>query len=574
MLAWRCVRTEGQMAGESPRAIGARVPRKEDRRLLTGRGTYVDDVSPPRTAHACFVRSTEAHAELLGVDTRSAREIPGVIGVLTATDLQGLARPIRALNSTPGYQECDTPILAGLKVRMVGEPVALVLAESRYAAEDGAALVGVRYRPLRPLLEIEDALEPGAPAIHEEIPDNLFNRFEAASGELEEAFAEADEVVELELRQQRYGAAAMEGRAVVAEPTGNSGLTVWLASQVPHIARTGLAKFLSMPETSVRVISPDVGGGFGPKCVLYQEEVAICAAARLLDRPVKWVGDRAEDLMTTVHGREQIHRVRGAFKADGRVLGVDVEIFSSNGAYAPWPFTAGLDSGQASENVTGPYDVSAYRRRVNAVVTNKCPMGPYRGVGRVIACLTMERLMDEAASHLELDRLEIRRRNLVSEFPHETPTGLVFESGDYLRSLEMLAEAIEWPDSARADEHPDNNGRPRGVGVACAVEHSAYGPQSLGSRNQELTLGYDAASLRVEPDGKLRLAVGLHSHGQGHETSMAQIVADEIGVEPRRSRSCSETPPWCPTGTEPGRAAAPCTAAAPPCSRPATSATR
>ena len=280
MLAWRGVKHDGESAGDSPRAIGARVLRKEDRRLLTGRGTYVDDVTPPRTAHACFVRSTEAHAELLEIDTERARDVPGVIAVLTAADLEGRTRPIRALNSTPGYQECDTPILATRKVRMVGEPVALVLAESRYAAEDGASAVQVSYRPLRALVEMEDALAEGAPAIHDEIPDNLFNSFVTSTDGLEEAFAEADEVIELELRQQRYGAAPMEGRAVIADPAGGSGLEVWLSSQVPHIARTGLAKFLSMPETAIRVISPDVGGGFGPKCVLYQEEVAVCAAAR------------------------------------------------------------------------------------------------------------------------------------------------------------------------------------------------------------------------------------------------------------------------------------------------------
>ena len=532
VLAWRNVR-EGERTGAVPRAIGARVLRKEDRRLLTGRGTYVDDVSLPRMAHACFVRSSEAHAEVLRIDVEAARQVPDVVAILTAADLEGRVLPIRALNSTPGYRECDTPVLARRKVRMVGEPVALVVAESRYAAEDGAAAVRVDYHPLEPLLEIDDALAAKAPAIHDEIPDNLFNRFEAASEGFDDAFERADEVVELELRQQRYGAAPMEGRAVLAGPAGASGLTVWLSSQVPHIARTGLAKFLSLPENELRVISPDVGGGFGPKCVIYQEDVAVCAAARLLGRPVKWIGDRVEDLLTTVHGREQIHRVRGALTAEGKVLAVDVEILASNGAYAPWPFTAGLDSGQASENVTGPYDVSAYRRRVSAVVTNKCPMGPYRGVGRVMACLTMERLMDEAASRLRLDRLEIRRRNLVLKFPHETPTGLVFESGDYQRSIELLDDAIGWKHESRRDGggHPAPR-RLRGVGVACAVEHSAYGPRSLGSRNHELTLGYDTASLRVEPDGKLRLAVGLHSHGQGQETTMAQIVADEMGVDP------------------------------------------
>jgi carbon-monoxide dehydrogenase large subunit len=515
----------------APRAVGARVLRREDPRLLTGRGRYVSDVAPPGALHAAFLRSPHAHARIDGIDTAAARALPGVIAVLTAADIAGVARPLRARSGSPGYQECDTPALAADRVRMVGEPVALVVADSRYRAEDAAEAVTVGWSPLPAVMEIDDALAAGAPAIHDEIPDNLFNRFEDRTGDVEGAFAAAAHVVELDIHQQRYGAAAMEGRVVTAAyDPGDGALTAWLSTQVPHLARTGLAKHLGLGETKVRVISPDMGGGFGPKCVLYPEDVAVAAASIVLGRPVTWVSDRTEDLLCTVHGREQRHRIRAAADADGRVLAVSAEIHASNGAYAPWPYTAALDSGQASENVTGPYDIPCYERRVHAVVTNKAPMGPYRGVGRVIACLSIERVMDVLAERVGVDRLEIRRRNLIREHPHTTATGLVYESGDYPRQLAMLEDAIDWSRLAAENAAARADGVHRGLGVAVAVEHSAYGPQALAARRMEMTLGYDTAALRMEPDGRLRVAVGLHNHGQGHETTIAQIAADELGL--------------------------------------------
>ena len=504
--------------------------RREDPRFLTGAGTYVDDIDLRGVLHVAFVRSTQPHARLRSVDVAAARRAPGAVAAITAADLAGRVGVMRARVGTPGYRECDMHVLADEKVRMVGEPIALVVADSRYAAEDAAELVAVDYEPLPALMAIEDAMADGAIAIHDEIPDNVFNSFEMRTGDVDAAFAEAGAVVELELRQQRYAAVALEGRAVIADAARDGTLTVWLSSQTPHHVRSGLSSFLGIPETRIRVVSPDVGGGFGPKCVVYPEEVALAAASRLLHRPLKWVADRAEDLLTTVHGREQIHRARAAATENGRLLAVAVDIYASNGAYAPWPFGAGLDSGQAAENVLGPYDVAAYEARVHAVITNKTPMGPYRGVGRVMACLTMERLMDELAAELDIDRIEIRRRNAVREFPYENAAGLVFESGDYVRSLELLEEAIDWEATRRDDERARADGRLRGVGVACAVEHTAYGPQSLGSRQMEMTLGYDTAWMRVEPDGSVRLALGLHNHGQGHQTTMAQIAADALGI--------------------------------------------
>jgi aerobic carbon-monoxide dehydrogenase large subunit len=515
----------------APKALGARVLRREDARLVTGRGRYVSDVALPGLLEAAFVRSTRAHALVHGVDVAAATGAPGVVAVIVAADLDGIATALRARNGTPGYSECDMPILARDKVRLAGEAVALVVADSRYRAEDAAQLVHVDYEDLPPVMSIEDALAEGAPAIHDEVPDNLFNRFETATDGLDTVFAGADEIVEIEIRQQRYCAVPMEARVAIASyDPSTAELTAWLSSQIPHIARTGLAKHLDMPENKVRVIAPDMGGGFGSKVVLYPEDVAIAAASKLLRRPLKWVSDRSEDLHATTHGREQIHRLRAAASSEGRILAVSSELYAANGAYAPWPYSASLDSGQASENVTGPYDIPAYGRKVRAVVTNKAPMGPYRGVGRVIACLGMERAMDDLADRLGLDPLEVRRRNLVREFPHTTAVGLRFESGDYVRMLDMLEDAIGWKELRAENERLRGEGVYRGLGVALAVEQSAYGPRALAARKLELTLGYDSAAIRVEPDGRVRVAVGLHNHGQGHETTIAQIAASELGI--------------------------------------------
>ena len=523
---------QARTARAPQRAVGARLLRREDARLLRGAGNYVSDVALPGLLHAAFVRSPSAHARIVEVDTSAALGVPGVVAALTAADLEGVVRPIRAVSRAPNYRPCNTPVLARDKVRMAGEPIAVIVAESRYRAEDGVTAVSLELDPLPALLSMDDALADGAPAIHDEVPENLFNRFEQTIGDVDGVFAAAEEIVELQIEQQRYCAAALEGRVAMArfEPASGT-LTVWLSSQVPHIARTGLARHLSLAENRVRVIAPDMGGGFGPKCVLYQEELAVCAAARLLGRPVKWASDRVEDLQATIHGREQTIHIRAAASADGRVRAVRADVRASNGAYAPWPYTAGLDSGQASENVTGPYAIPCYERQVRAVVTNKAPMGPYRGVGRVLATFSIERVMDVLAARLGLDPLEIRRRNLVREFPYTTATGLRFESGDYLRMVDTLEQAMDWKRLRAENESLRASGRYRGAGVAFAVEQSAYGAKAMGSRLLEMTFGYDTSSVRFEPDGRVRVAVGLHNHGQGHETTIAQIAADELGVE-------------------------------------------
>jgi carbon-monoxide dehydrogenase large subunit len=515
----------------TPRAVGARVPRREDPRLLTGRGRYVDDVRAPGTLHLAFVRSTQAHARIRSVHPDEALAVPGVVGVFTADDLAAVVTRPRAICFAPGYNETDFPVLAAGKVRMVGEPVAAVVADSRYEAEDGAERIVVDYEPLPVVASVEQALAAAAPAVHDEVPSNLFLRYGASAGDVEAAFRDADLVLELETRSQRYCAVPLEGRAVLADfNPATSELTLWASTQVPHLIRTGLARFLGLAESRVRVIAPDVGGGFGPKALLYPEELAASAISRLLGRPVRWTSDRVEDLQSSCHGRDQHHRLRAAVRDDGRILGIEAEIFTDAGAYAHWPWGAGTDCAQAEEGLTGPYDIPNYSRTAHAVVTNKVPMGPYRGVGKVMACFSMERVVEHAARRLGLDPLEVRRRNLVTGFPHRTAGGFVLESGDYPRSLELLAEALDYENARRQAERLRDAGRYRGVGVAFGIEQTAHGTQFLGGKMLEIVGGYDSSSVRVEPDGKIRVAVGLHSHGQGHETTIAQIAADELGV--------------------------------------------
>lgn len=511
--------------------IGARVRRREDPRLLQGRGRFVDDLPSGQSLCAAFVRSDIAHGRVRSVDVTEALAVDGVVGALTANDLAGVVRPLHVETRAAGYQATTWPVLADDTVRFVGEPLAIVLADSRYTAEDGVDAVHLDIEPLPAVTSIETARAPGAQLVHTDVPDNLYTHAQSEVGAVDAAFDAANEVVSLELTNQRCVPLALEGRAVRAEWEGDgSGLTVWVSHQAPHIYRTGLSRFLGVPESSIRVISPDVGGGFGGKLIVYPEDLAVAAAARLVGRPVRWTADRREDLLTTMHGREQRHRVEAAVRRDGRILALRATVEADNGAYAVWPFTAALDSGQASQNLTGPYDIPAYARDVYAVVTNKTPMGPYRGVGRVMACFSVERLVDEVARRLGMDPLEVRRRNVIRSYPHSTAAGLTIESGSIAESLDVMAAALDL-DRLRAEhEALRAQGTYRGVGLAAVIEQTAYGPETLAARGSDMVLGMETATVRLEPDGTATVLVGTHSHGQGHETTFAQLVADRLGM--------------------------------------------
>lgn len=514
------------------RFVGARTRHVEDPKFLTGQAQYTDDFKLAGMLHAAFVRSPHAHARLGAIDTAAAAELPGVNAVFTAEDIQSEAEPIRAPCSYPTYQETPQDLLAREKVRLVGEPVAVVVAENRYIAEDGAELVSVDYEPLEPVTSIEHAMADGAPPVHETAPDNLHVWFHRVSGDVDEAFEQADFTVDLELRTQRYAAVCLEPRACLARYEPSVGeLTVWMSTQTPHLFRTALSEILGLPENRIRVIAPYLGGGFGQKTLLHPDEALVPLLAMKVGRPVKWTSDRSEDLLVSTQAREQIHKASAAVRKDGRVLGIRAEVYADNGAYSCWPVSAALDMGQAADNVTGPYDIPNYERRAYAVVTNKAPMGPYRGVGRPHGCLTAERIMNEVARRLELDPAEVRRRNFIREFPYVTASEFHLESGDYFATLKLGLEHIGYETLQREHATLAKQGIYRGIGIAFNVEQSAHGKSEWERKGVVYAAGYDTAEMRVEPDGKVRLAVGLHSHGQGQETTMAQIAADQLGVD-------------------------------------------
>lgn len=399
--------------GQPATWIGQPVLRVEDPALLTGATRFVDDLESAGTLHPSFVRSSLAAARIHGLRVEAARRVPGVEVVLTAADVEG---GLRAVLNRPEFAITTMPLLASDAVRHVGEPIAMVLTESRYAAEDGAEEVIVDYDPTQVVSSMEAALAAGAPRVHDELDDNLL--LDVAmydDAELEEILSVAALTVDATFTTGRVTAVPIEGRASLAEWDRREGrLTVYVSTQVPHLVRTTIADVLGIPEDVVRVIAPDVGGGFGLKCVVGREELLVAAAALRLRRPVKWIEDRQENFTSSFHGHEQRYDVRAAFDADGVMLGLDANISCDVGAYSCYPFSCGVEPLMAATEMPGPYRLRHYRARARAVATNKAPIAPYRGVSRPQITLVMERLMDIAATRLGMDAVEIRRRNLIA----------------------------------------------------------------------------------------------------------------------------------------------------------------
>ena len=519
--------------------IGRSLRRVEDRYLLTGRGSFVGDHQAPGTLHLVLVRSIVASATINALDASAALRQPGVAAVITAADLADVA-PLRGVLARPEFVATDMPVLAVGRVRHVGEPIAAVLADSAYTAEDAAELVEVSYGELPAVASVADALAEGAGAVHEAAPDNvLVDVTPVSSPGLDDIFTSAAHVVEVGISTARITAAPLEGRTCVAafdERTGQ--VLLQTSTQVPHTVRTAVALSLGIDEHLVRVISPDVGGGFGQKCVVAREEVLAAAVARLLRRTVTWVEDRREGLTSGFQAREQFYQVRGAFDATGHLLGLDADIRCDVGAYSCYPVTCGVEVLMAANELPGPYRLRIYRARSRGIATNKTPIAPYRGVSRPQAVLAMERLMDEAGRVTGLGAVEVRDRNLVDaqEFPYRNVMGASYDAGTYRESLARCAELLghgSWPGvQARALAE----GRLWGLGLACFVEPTAYGTASFGMRKMTIVPGYERATLRMDPSGSVIVMAGTHSHGQGHATSYAQIAADALGIDPGRVR--------------------------------------
>ena len=518
--------------------VGVAVPRKEDRRMLLGRGRFVADLTRPGLLHAAFVRSPYAHARIERLETGPARQAPGVADVLTAASL---GHPyLLALLERDEFVPTRMPILAGDKVRFVGEPVAVVIADDAYRAEDATELVEVDWDPQPAVASIEAATASDAPRLHAEAAGNrLVDLLMFDDDRLDAIFAQAAAAVTATFRSARVAALPLEGRACLAEwDDRDDQLVMHVSTQVPHQVRSGVAQALGLPERAVRVIAPDVGGGFGLKCVVGREEVAVAAAALRLRRPVRWIEDRQENLTAAFHGHEQRYEVRAAFGSDGTILALDAEIDCDTGAYSAFPFTCAVEPLMAATELPGVYKVPAYRARGRAIATNKAPAAPYRGVSRPQIVLVMERLMEKAAEALGLDPLDVRRRNLINrhEFPYTGVNQITYDEGSYRESLDLAEKYVTEHDWSAERDRLRAAGHRAGIGYACFSERTAFGTPAMSQRRMRMTPGYDTAMVRMDPTGEVIVTTGTCGHGQGHETTFAQIVADRLGVHPDQVR--------------------------------------
>jgi carbon-monoxide dehydrogenase large subunit len=513
--------------------VGASVTRKEDPRLLTGRGRFVDDIHLPRMLHAQFVRSTVAHGRIVSVDLSRALEVPGVVAAFTAADLD--LGDITAVLDRPRAEFVPTamPVLARDRVRFVGEPIAIVLAEDPYAAEDGLEAVDVEYESASPVLSEEHALAAGAPLVHDEAAGNvLLDVTMFATHGIDEIFAQAPRVVSVRAKTGRQNALPMETRgAVVSWDPHAEQLLVQTCTQVPHQVRTVFAQCLGRAEQSVRVVVPDMGGGFGIKCVVGREEIAVAAACLRLGRSVKWIEDRKDALTASFLAREQRYEATAAFDETGRILGLDVDVLCDMGAYSCYPFTAGIEPLMASAEMPGVYRVPAYRVRGRAITTNKAPTAPYRGVSRPQYVMVMERLFERASRELDLDPLEIRRRNLITVFPYTGINGVTYDPGSYLESLDLCEGVLREEGWYERQREFAAAGRFLGIGYCCFNERTGYGSDAFAKRRMEVVPGFDISEIRMDTSGTVVVTTGTMSHGQSHETTMAQIVADRLGLD-------------------------------------------
>ncbi len=513
--------------------IGASVGRREDPRLLTGRGRFTDDIQLPGMLHAQFVRATVAHARVTGIDLSAVLDVPGVVAAFTAEDLE--LGDITARLGRPASEFVATamPVLARDRVRFVGEPLAVVVARDAYAAEDGLEAAKVSYEPRPPVVSAARALAPGAPLVHDEAPLNtLLDVSMFATEGIDAVFDGAPHVVRVRASTGRQNALPLETRGAVASwDAREDQLLLQTCTQVPHQVRTVAARCLRLDERAVRVVVPDMGGGFGLKCVVGREEIAVAAAALRLDRPVKWIEDRKDALTASFLAREQHYDARAAFDADGRILALDADVVCDMGAYSCYPFTAGIEPLMASAEMPGVYKVPAYRVRGRAVTTNKAPTAPYRGVSRPQYVMVMERLFERAARELGMDPVEIRRRNVITDFPYTGVNRITYDPGSYRESLDLCERLVREEGWYAAREEAAAAGRHLGIGYACFSERTGYGSAAFAQRKMEVVPGFDISEVRMDTSGAVVVTTGTMSHGQSHETTMAQIVADELGLD-------------------------------------------
>ncbi len=507
------------------RLVGTPVPRREDARLLLGQARFVADISVPRMLHMVMVRSAKAHAVIEKIDISRALASPGVQRIVLGSELADVIGALPSIDlAGPGLASCCRVLAVG-KVRYVGEPVAAVFAESPFQADEAADLVDIVYRDLPVVLDAQEAAKANPPSLlYEALGSNVIHTVHQAVGDPDTAFASAHRVFESTYGIHRYVASPMETRGVLADPTARNGrISLYSSTQFPHLVRAFLAGVLGMSEADLHVVAPDVGGGFGVKCEFYPEEVLAVWAAKTLNRPIRWLETRGEHFVATTHAREQVHRVRAAVDRDGIVTAMSLESLTNNGAAAAT--LSVTPASISSAMLRGPYRIPNYRAKSESVVTNKTPLAVYRGAGHPQAVLCMELMMDQIAREMGIDRVELRRKNMLTpaDMPSDRGTEIVlagkvvYDSGDYAGSLDQALELAGWTRREALATDAKRRGKLLGIGIACLVEETAIGP-------------YETGDVRVDGSGKVTVYTGASPHGQGTATAIAQLVADELEI--------------------------------------------
>ncbi|HML09860.1 MAG TPA: xanthine dehydrogenase family protein molybdopterin-binding subunit [Stellaceae bacterium] len=518
-------------SANSGKGIGASLLRKEDWRHLRGRGQFVSDIRMPGIREVVFVRSPHANARIRGIAV--APEAKG--RVFTAADLPRM-KPFRIVTQAVGARSPDWAPLATDKARFVGEAIAACVGATRAEAEDLAGMVTVEYEVLDAVVDASRQMRGGA-LVHEQWGDNIFMDRAIAGGDIEAARRAAEIVISREFRMNRQSGSPMEARAVLAYRDHRlDEVVVQASTQTPHTMRVAIAEMLGLDERQIRVVAPDVGGGFGPKARLYPEEIIMAALTLELDQPVRWIEDRSEHLLTGAHTRDQHHKVTAYADKRGRILGIEAEIVVDAGAYGMWPQGPYMEANMAARVMPGPYVIPNYRARYVTVATNKAPVGPFRGVGRPAACFSIERLIDEVARAVGRDPVEVRIENMIpaASMPFTSITGMTYDSGDYSACARLCAELLDVPKLRERQRRGEPDGRLIGVGFGSFVEQTGHGAAEFASRGASVIPGFESCTARILTDGSLVLMVGIQSHGQGLETALSQIAYHELGIDPAR----------------------------------------
>jgi len=505
--------------------VGRSIRRLEDPALVTGQGRFTADL--PAVHWVRFVRSGIASGKIQSI------KAPAGADIVTASDLKAL-KPIRPMLTKFNYVPVGQPILADGVVRFTGEPIAAAYAANKDQAEDLADQVEVIIAEATALVDGSLALAEGAPLVHAEAAGNVIVEGRVRTPDFDDVWRSAHKVFRVDARSRRQNAAPMEARAGHAAYDAATGrVTLTCTTQMPHLTRTAVCDIIGIPESELRVIAPDVGGGFGQKMSLAVEYVLLVWLARRLRSSVAWTEDRRENLIASFHSRDQHIELEGAFDAGGKLIALSADIIANIGAYSCFPTTCGVEPLMALAELPGPYDVHAYNCRSRGVLTHTCPMAPYRGVSRPVITFAIERLMDKAAAAFGIEPTDLRRRNLIDKFPHTSPMGLVFDDGTYRQTMEMAIKAIDLPAFRKQQQTARSNGRYLGIGFATFSERTGYGSPAFAARGMEITPGWETVHLTIDPSGFVEARIGASPHGQGLRTTLAQIIADEIGIDPQ-----------------------------------------